>query len=108
MIAANEARLIFDFNLAQTPEDVMDAVDHIRYQGGNTNTTGGLRVARESVFTAAGGKRPDFPALIILITDGFPTREVELLLDTADSLKNKGISIMAIGVTNLVGFFTHR
>lgn len=102
MIAANAARLIFDFNLPQTPEDVMDAIDHIRYKGGNRNTTGALKVTRDSVFTADGGRRPEYPGLIILITDGVPTRDVAQLVETSDSIKIMEVTIIAIGVTSLV------
>jgi len=80
----------------------MDNIDHIQYMGGHTNTTGGLRIAKLHALSAAGGKRPDVPGVIILITDGFPTREVDQLLPTTDELKKNGITIIAVGVTNLV------
>jgi len=102
LIVANDAQLVFDFNLHQTPEEVMDAVDHMRYMGGNTNTTGGLRETKLNVLSAKGGRRPEVPGLIILITDGYPTRETDMLIPTADEIKALGVTIIAIGVTQLV------
>src|ERR1700733_12190392 len=102
MISANDAQTIFDFNLHQTPEEIMDAVDHIRYAGGNTNTTGGLRLAKLDILSAKGGRRPEVPGILILITDKYPTREVDKLMSTIDELKGLGITIIAVGITNLV------
>jgi hypothetical protein len=51
MFAGNEAALDFALNEYQTTADVINQMEVIRndYRGGNTNTTGGLRVMREEV-----------------------------------------------------------
>ena len=50
------------------------------FKGGNTNTTGALRETRTKIFTPENGDRPLVPNILILITDGIPTREVCSLL----------------------------
>lgn len=40
------------------------------YEGGNTNTTGGLTVAEQSIFSPAGGDRDGVQNIIVLLTDG--------------------------------------
>lgn len=51
MLAGNEAVLDFTLNEYSTTADVISKMEEIRndYHGGNTNTTGGLRVMREQV-----------------------------------------------------------
>ncbi len=72
----NEATLDFDLNDHMTESEVLNAVGRIKYGGGNTNTTGGLREMRLNVFSAKGGDRNNIRDMCILITDGVPTREV--------------------------------
>lgn len=85
-----------------TKDEVLAAIDRIEYRGGNTNTTGGLRETRLSVFTEAAGDRPLVPNVLILITDGLPSREVDGLQDEVNRIKALGITIIAVGVTNSV------
>ena len=72
------------------------------YRGGNTNTTGGLRVAREQVFNQNNGDRSNVNDLIIVITDGNATREVDQLPGEVRSLQNRGITRVALGVTSRI------
>ena len=48
--AGNRARLNFNLKDYSMKAEVMTAVDRIDYRGRNTNTTGGLKVARLEVF----------------------------------------------------------
>ena len=75
----NRATLDFTLNQYLQRDPMIAAVERIRNRGGNTNTTGGLRLMRTAVFTPSGGDRPSVPNLCILITDGMPTREVDKL-----------------------------
>ena len=72
----NDATLDFDLNDYTTESEVLNAVGRIKYGGGNTNTTGGLREMRVNVFSDKGGDRSNVRDMCILITDGVPTREV--------------------------------
>ena len=48
------------------------------------------------------GPRPGVPKVIILITDGVPTFSVEQLPAIVSQIKNAGIRIVTVGVTNMV------
>ena len=74
------------------------------YCGGNTNTTGALRLTLNDVFTVAHCDRPDVPNLAILITDGNPTREVDELPGVVQRVKDAGIRIIGVGVTSAVSY----
>ena len=80
----------------------MHAVRTMPYLNGRTNTTGGLRLMRTAIFNVDNGDRKDVRNVAILITDGVPTLEVELLYDEVQRIKDSGIRIVGVGVTNKV------
>jgi len=82
--------------------EVLAAVDRIQYLRQNTNTTGGLKVARLKVFEPSYLRRPDIDRIIVLITDGVPTYDVDKLDDEVAAIKGMGIRIVGVGVTNKV------
>lgn len=77
------------------------AIRRLPYCDGNTNTTGGLRVTRLEVFSESNGDRPDVPNVCILLTDGFPTREVAELPDEVARIKAV-CRVIGVGVTSAV------
>ena len=94
-----------EFNLdryTQTSELVV-AFRRIRNTGGNTNTTGALRLARTDVFSSL-ADRPGVRDVLVLITDGVPSLRYEAagLLPEANRLKNLGIRLIGVGVTTAV------
>ena len=64
--------------------------------------TGGLRLTRREIFNTANGDRSDVPDVLVLITDGNATREVELLDDEVRRIKSSRIRIVGVGVTDAV------
>ena len=78
------------------------AIRAINYDGGNTNTTGGLRLMRTQIFNSANGDRPNVPDVAILITDGVPTLDVDELLEEVHLDWAANIHIVGVGVTNAV------
>jgi len=98
----NEASLNFYLTNFTDVGSLTTAIRNIQYLGGNTNTTGGLRLMRTEVFNRANGDRSDVPNVAILITDGIPTREVEQLPGEVASIKSLGIRIVGVGVSNQV------
>lgn len=84
---------------------MLAGIDAIEYRGGNTNTTGGLRVARQFVFSPEFGDRPNANNVLILMTDGIPTREVDGLMPEVERIKAMGVTIIAVGVTKEVYCF---
>ena len=83
-------------------ESLSNAIRRIPYCNENTNTTGGLRLTRTEIFNTASGDRLDVPNVIVLLTDGNPTRETDLLGDEVQQIKNLDIRIVGVGVTNEV------
>ena len=57
---------------------------------------------RLEIFNPANGDRSDVPNVAILITDGIPTREVDELPAEVRRIKNSGVRIVGVGVTNAV------
>jgi len=83
-------------------QSVSEAVKRIHYCDENTNTTGGLAVARTEIFKTSNGDRPDFPNTLALITDGNPTWDTDTLYEEAQRIKDLGIRIVGMGVTDQV------
>jgi len=92
----------FNFKNYSTKAEVLAGVDRIRYLRENTNMTGGLKVARQEVFSGDYERRPNAESLIILITDGVPTHDADKLNGEVDAIKRMGIRIIGLGVTNKV------
>ena len=92
------------FNLRdyRTKAEVLAAVERIPYLGENTNTTGGLKVARLEVFDPNYQRRSNAERIIVLITDGVPTYDADKLDDEVAAVKRMGIRIVGMGVTNKV------
>jgi len=98
----NEATLNFYLTNFTDVRSLTTAIRNIQYLGGNTNTTGGLRLMRTEVFNRANGDRSDVPNVAILITDGIPTRLVAELPGEVAIIKSLGIRIVGVGVSNQV------
>lgn len=98
----NEAYLQFYLSNFTDSKSLQSAVRNIPYCGGNTHTTGGLRRTRTEIFNTAHGDRPEVPNVIVLITDGIPTLEVEFLEAEARLIKSFGMRIVGVGVTDKV------
>jgi len=97
--------LQFHLNQFTNVQSLVNAVRQIQYCRGNTNTTGGLRLARTEIFNAANGDRSGVPNVLVLITDGNPTREVDQLDEEVRRIKRLGVTIVGVGVTNRVSQF---
>jgi len=98
----NKGTLQFNLRDYRTKADVLAAVDRIRYLGENTNTTGGLKVARLEAFNPSYQQRPNVERIVVLITDGVPTYDADKLDDEVATIKRMGIRIVGLGVTNKV------
>jgi len=81
---------------------LQNAIKNIPYRDGNTNTTGGLRLMRTECFNRANGDRYYAPNVAILITDGVPTSEFDLLPGEVATIKSLDIRIIGVGITNRV------
>ena len=99
---SNKALVMFDLKTFSDKGAVTGAIGNLPYSGGNTNTTGALRVARTQLLTSSGGARKDAPDVIILVTDGVTTWEANGLYEETGRLKNNDVKIVGIGVTSLI------
>jgi len=101
----NKAVLRFNLNDYRTKGEVLAAVERLQYLGQNTNTTGGLKIARLEVFGNNYYRRQNVERIIVLITDGVPTYDADKLDDEVEAIKRRGIRIVGLGVINKVRNF---
>ncbi|KAJ8291054.1 hypothetical protein GJAV_G00020860 [Gymnothorax javanicus] len=94
---SGDPRIEWHLNAFSTKESVIDAVKNLPYKGGNTLTGLALTYILENSFKAESGSRPNVPKIGILITDGKSQDDV---IPPAESLRNSGIELFAIGVKN--------
>jgi len=104
LFTGNKGRLNFNLQNYSTEAEVLNAIDRVRYRGENTNTTGGLKVARLKVFGDGYQQRPNIDRIIILITDGIPSKsyDADKLDEEVDALRSMGVRILGVGVTEQV------
>jgi len=102
VFTGNKSVLNFNLNSYTTKADVLAAVDRITYLGENTNTTGAFRLARLEVLEPSYRERPHAKRLVVLITDGTPTNDVDRLGTEVAAVKQLGASVVAFGVTDRV------
>jgi len=98
-------RAVLEFNLDRYTEtlELVVAFRSIRNTGGNTNTTGALRLSRTAVWSSL-ANRPAAYDVLVLITDGMPSKRFEAdgLLPEAARVKALGVRLIGIGVTTAV------
>ncbi|XP_068603529.1 collagen alpha-1(XIV) chain-like [Brachionichthys hirsutus] len=94
---SGDPRIEWHLNAHTTKEAVMDAARNLPYKGGNTLTGLALTFIQENSFKLESGSRPGVPKIGVFITDGKSQDDVIL---PAQSLKDAGIELFAIGVKN--------
>ena len=67
---ADTAALRFPLNQYSTKQDILHAISLIPFTEGKTNTQDGLRMAKDELFSAGAGDRPDVPNVLVVFTDG--------------------------------------
>jgi len=76
----------------------------LTYAGYRTNTNDALEVVGKNMFSMAGGARQGVPKVLIFLTDGKCTLcENKGVGASAKALKDQGVTIFAIGVTDAIG-----
>ncbi|NXL27172.1 COKA1 protein, partial [Glaucidium brasilianum] len=94
---SSDPRTEWDLSAYSTRDQVLDAVRSLRYKGGNTFTGLALTHVLEKNLKPEAGARLEAEKLVILLTDGKSQDDANL---AAQTLKNLGIEIFAIGVKN--------
>uniref|UniRef100_A0A672UH49 Collagen alpha-1(XX) chain n=1 Tax=Strigops habroptila TaxID=2489341 RepID=A0A672UH49_STRHB len=94
---SSDPRTEWDLSAYSTRDQVLEAVRSLRYKGGNTFTGLALTHVLEQNLKPGAGARLEAEKLVILLTDGKSQDDANL---AAQTLKNLGIEIFAIGVKN--------
>ncbi|XP_063815306.1 collagen alpha-1(XX) chain isoform X2 [Pseudophryne corroboree] len=94
---SGEPQTEWDLNMYSSKAEVLDAIKRVKYKGGNTFTGMALTHVVEENLRAASGARPLAGKVVILLTDG---KSQDDAITVAQTLKQAGIYIFAIGVKN--------
>ncbi|KAK2910439.1 collagen alpha-1(XIV) chain [Channa argus] len=94
---SGDPRIEWHLKAFSTKDAVIDAVKNLPYKGGNTLTGLALTYILENCFKPESGSRVGKPKIGILITDGKSQDDV---IPPAESLRNAGVELFAIGVKN--------
>uniref|UniRef100_A0A8C0EXE8 Collagen alpha-1(XX) chain n=1 Tax=Bubo bubo TaxID=30461 RepID=A0A8C0EXE8_BUBBB len=94
---SSDPRTEWDLSAYSTRDQVLEAMRNLRYKGGNTFTGLALTHVLEKNLKSDAGARLGAEKLVILLTDGKSQDDANL---AAQTLKNLGIDIFAIGVKN--------
>ena len=67
---------------------------------GYSMISAGLSKANSSMFTTENGDRPEFPDILVILTDGEQTleasKEYSTIEETSNALKKRGITVMTV------------
>ena len=104
ILFSDTARLEFALNQYSDIEQLKMALRNIMYEGLSTNTPEALRMARQQCFNEASGDRSDVQNIAVIITDGVPhpADRRQPAISEAQVLRSYGVSVFAVGVTNLI------
>ncbi|KAM6292589.1 uncharacterized protein LJ264_013139 [Porphyrio hochstetteri] len=93
---SEEPRAAFHFNQHRDRNSALKAIKGLHYAGGNTKTGRGITYMLKELFQTSRGMRPDFPHVIVLVTDGPSQDDVLPPARVAHAL---GIHVIAVGVS---------
>ncbi len=104
VVFSEQVNLAFALNTYTDADSVKNAILGLAYLGQTTNTPEGFRITREQCFNTANGDRPNVQNLCIFISDGvpFPADRRDPAIREAESLRNAGVLIIPIGVTDVI------
>jgi len=94
--------IVFHLNRYGDRESLLNAIDNVDINGGETNIAAALRTARNVMFNASNGARNGVPAILILLTDGTANREAHRTLEEVRLTKEANIILYTVGVTHEV------
>ncbi|CAH1241297.1 COL6A3 [Branchiostoma lanceolatum] len=96
-------RTEFFLSSFSTKQEVLQAISGIQYLQGNTLTGAAISFTTASSFSTPAGNRPNFPDFMIVVTDGLSQDSV---VQPAQSARDQGITVFAVGVGNEIDFTT--
>ena len=102
VVFSEQVRLEFPLDRYTSVEALQGAIKAIPYMGQTTNTPEALSQTRNLCFNPSTGDRSDAVNLAIIVTDGvpYPPYRRTPALDAAVSLRNAGVEMIAVGITD--------
>uniref|UniRef100_A0A3B3X1D4 Collagen, type XIV, alpha 1a n=1 Tax=Poecilia mexicana TaxID=48701 RepID=A0A3B3X1D4_9TELE len=91
---SDDARTEFLLSSHGSKEALLEAIQKIRYKGGNTKTGRAIKHVKESIFTPEAGARRGVPKVLVVLTDGRSQDDVNKVNDVTPELS---YIIFAIG-----------
>ncbi|KAL9959813.1 hypothetical protein ACROYT_G033169 [Oculina patagonica] len=88
-------RIIHNLNTYYSKENIIRAIQAMRYPAGGTRTGRGLNAIRTQIFNNLGASRSQLPKVVVVVTDGLSQDNV---VQPAQALRNMGVTIIAVGV----------
>ena len=102
VVFSDKAKLIFPLNKHRNGKGLREAIMNTGYLGGERNITAGLFKTRTKCFNPTKGDRPNVRNVAILVTSGIhnTSKESEITLKEAATLRKLGVAIVVIGISN--------
>ncbi|KAG7475312.1 collagen alpha-1(XIV) chain isoform X1 [Solea senegalensis] len=91
---SDDARTEFQLSSHSNKEVLLEAIQRIRYKGGNTKTGRAIKHVKESIFTLEAGARRGIPKVLVVLTDGRSQDDVNKV---SKEMQMEGYIIFAIG-----------
>jgi collagen type VI alpha len=94
---AGMPQIMFDLNTYTTPATIRNALAFSK-AGGTTNTQEAIKLATQSVFTAARGDRAGVKNVMVVVTDGQSNVQQANTLPEAAKARQQGIELYSVGI----------
>uniref|UniRef100_A0A8C6UGW9 Collagen type XIV alpha 1 chain n=1 Tax=Neogobius melanostomus TaxID=47308 RepID=A0A8C6UGW9_9GOBI len=91
---SDDARTEFQLSSYSNKEVLLEAIQKIRYKGGNTKTGRAIKHVKESIFSPEAGARKGVPKVLVVLTDGRSQDDVNKV---SKEMQMEGYIIFAIG-----------
>ncbi|XP_054636635.1 collagen alpha-1(XIV) chain isoform X3 [Dunckerocampus dactyliophorus] len=91
---SDDARTEVQLSSHGNKEALLEAIQRIRYKGGNTKTGRAIKHVKESIFTSDAGVRRGVPKVLVVLTDGRSQDDVNKV---SKEMQMEGYIIFAIG-----------
>ena len=101
IVFGSECQIEFDLDDYTNNDAICSAANAIPYAKGSTNIFCGFQSARSIIQSDILGDRPDVENVVLLVTDGKPTKKVDETIPEANMLKQVA-TIVSVGVSNKV------
>lgn len=102
---AEDTKTRFYLDTYKEQRDVLNAIG-ITEIGRETNIAAGLREVRTNVYRSDRGDRDGVQNVVLLLSDGRATRDIELVDDEARLVRNSDITIYSIGIGDWADIYT--